>query len=630
MKFEWLFKPGKIGSLELKNRIVMAPMGTLLAEREGIVTDAHIDYYVERAQGGAGLITTEVTYIFPHDNRILLCDDKVIPGLQRLANAIHRAGAKFAVQIIISWGMADEVTPVSPSSVPHPKTGVRPRALSVDEIERLIDRFSDAAVRIKKAGCDAIAVHGAHGNLISQFLSPLTNKRTDSYGGSIENRVKLAKEVVDATKIKTGKDFPLIFRLSADEHAEGGFTLDDAIPVCQILEHAGVDAIDVSSGSKVFSQEWVRLHMGFPRGARVHLAEAIKKAVHIPVMVAGRIYEPYLAEEILQQGKADFICLGRALMADPEFPRKVMEGRVEDIRPCIGCEYCNDRIDQRKSVTCAVNPAAAREREFAVRPVEKTSNIIVAGGGPAGLVAAIVASQRGHRVTLCEKQHRLGGQLIFAAIPPHKEEVSHFTEYLARQAKKSDINVRLNTEVTTAFVKENRPDVVIIATGARPIVPDIPEVKSNVVTALEVLSGSKEIGHDVIVIGGGMVGGETAEFLARQGKKVTILEMLESIGHDLLATREVFLKRLAEAGVIMETEVRVVEITDKGVKCIRRGKPEFFPGDTVVVAIGMEPDNKLAEELEGEVDELLCVGDCVEPKRIAQATEAGFRAALSL
>lgn len=628
LPFPRLFEPGQIAGITLKNRIVMAPMGTRLAQ-EGAVTDPQIDYYVERAKGGVGLIIIECTYVRAKPGRPCISGDQFIPGLRRLTDAIHTSGAKVAIQINTNRGRVDPVEPMSPSGVPHPDTGMRPKILSIDEIEKMVEEFGDAAVRAKKAGFDIIEVHGAHGYLIAEFLSPLTNKRTDKYGGNIQSRTRFAAEVIASIKRKIGNDFPLIFRIGADERVEGGFTIKDAVAVSQILQDAGVHAIDVDSGGTIVSKEWQQLPMGFPRGPNVHLAEQIKMAITIPVMVAGRLNDPYayLAEKTLELGKTDFVCFGRALLADPEFSNKTKENRIKDIRPCISCQYCSDRTLEIKPVTCAVNPAAGREKEFKIGRAEKAKKVLVAGGGPAGIQTAIVAAKRGHRVTLCEKQDSVGGLLLLGSVPPHKEEILDLVFYLKNQLKESGVDARLCTEVTAGFVEEFKPDAVILAVGAVPIIPEMSKARTdNVMTALEVLSGIKAVGQEVIVIGGGLVGGETAEFLARRGKKVTLLEMTDAIGNDVGPTiRKVFLRRVKEAGVIVETKTKAIEITKGGVHCVRNEKPEFYPGATIVLAMGMKANNELAKELEGKIAEVYSVGDCVEPKKIAQAIESGFR-----
>lgn len=633
VQFPRLFAPGQIGNLTLKNRIVMAPLGTRLA-KEGFITEPQVDYYVERSRGGVGLIILECTYIRPKPGRLCISDDLFIPGLKKLTDAIHAAGGKVAIQINVNRGMADPVEPMSPSGVPHPETGKAPKILTIGEIEKIMEEFGDAGVRAKKAGFDAIEIHGAHGYLIAEFLSPLTNRRTDRYGGSIQNRARFASEVVASVRGKVGRDFPLLFRMSADERLEGGFTIDDAIPVCHILEEAGVDALDIDSGGPIHSKEWQQLPMGFPYGPNVHLAEQIRARVKVPVLVAGKLSDPYpyLAEKTLELGKADFIALGRALLADPEFPKKAMENRVKDICPCIGCQYCSDRTRELKTVTCAVNPAAGREKEFEVRKVEKARNVLVVGAGPAGMEAAIVAAKRGHRVTLCEKQDRVGGLLLLGSVPPHKEEIRDLVFYLNGQLERENVQVQLGREMTADSVRAMKPDVVVLAAGGIPIVPEMAKVRvDGVVTALEVLSGSKPVGQEVIVIGGGLVGGETAGYLAERGKKVTLLEMTGSIGNDVgPSVLKVFVKRLKEAGVIVETRAKAIEITDGGVTCLRDDKLEFFRGATIVLAMGMTGNNRLVRELEGEGIAVSAVGDCVEPRTIAQAMESGFRVALEI
>jgi len=441
-EFNKLFEPGQIGTLQLKNRIVMAPMGTRLAEG-GAVTEQLVNYYVERACKGVGLIITECAYVRIKPGRISISHDEFIPGLKRLADAIHMAGSKVMIQININRGRADPVEPMSPSGLSHPETGKKAKLVNVQDIQKIIKEFGDAAVRAKMAGFDGIQLHGAHGYLLAEFFSPLTNKRTDKYGGSIQNRARLAAEVLGAMKKKTGEAFPIIFRIGATEYIEGGFALDEAITVCKIMQNAGADAIDVDSGGTsgtIESKAWQQLPMGFPRCANVHLAEKIKKAIRIPVLVAGKMNDPYpyLAEKTLELGKADFISFGRALLADPEFVSKTRENRIKDIRPCIACQYCNDRTFTMNSLTCAINPAAGRENEFKLNQAIDPKNIFVIGAGPAGMEAAIVAAERGHRVTIFDKNNELGGLLLLSIKPPHKNEIEDLIFYFEEKLKSSN------------------------------------------------------------------------------------------------------------------------------------------------------------------------------------------------
>jgi len=361
----------------------------------------------------------------------------------------------------------------------------------------------------------------------------------------------------------------------------------------------------------------------------VYIAEEIKKVVNIPVVAAYRINDPILAEEILAQGKADLIGMARPLIADPELPNKAKEGRIEDIRPCIACNNCLDSMMGGTQVTCTVNARVGREAEWTVERAERPKRVFVIGGGPGGMEAAALAARRGHDVTLFEKTGQLGGNLIPASVVSYKQEVSNLTNYLKTQVGKSGVKVRLGQEIGAAFIGRERPDVVIMATGTRPIIPDIPGVRGvNVVTAVQVLNGEKDVGKRVIIVGGGMVGCETAEFLAEKGKEVTILEMLERVGADIGRTvRWIVMGRLRDAGVRMETGTKVVEITGNGVRASRNEELEFFEGDTVVLAVGLEPDKEMAQELEGKVSSLYPIGDCVEARKVIQAIEDGFRVA---
>jgi 2,4-dienoyl-CoA reductase (NADPH2) len=631
-----LFEPIKVGEIELKNRIVMLAMATGYGEADITVGDRFIDYFAARAEGGAGLILVPFTPIEIGSPLLPgLYHDRFLPGARRQVDAAHAYGAKAGVQLLAMYHwVTREGAPaelIAPSPVINRIVGLTPRALTIEEIHRLVREYGEAGRRAREAGFDAIELPMGIGYLLNRFLSPCTNKRSDEYGGSLENRMRFPLEVIESIKEKAGRDYTIMCRISAEEFMDGGHTIEDSRKVATILEAAGVNAIDVEAGWHECSMPLVQ--MSVPRGAFVYLAEEIKKVVNIPVVAAYRINDPILAEQILAEGKADLIGMGRALLADPELPKKAREGRFDEIRPCIACGRCLDELmplyrdwGKLAFVSCTVNPRVGREAEYTIVPAEKLKKVFVVGAGPGGMEAARVAALRGHHVTLYEKGDKLGGQLLLACLAPGKGEIDYLIRNLAAQVEKAGVEVRLNTEVTSETIKEGKPDAVVLATGATPIIPDIPGTQGdNVVTALDILSGRKDVGGEVIILGGGMVGCETAEFLAQRGKKVTIIEMLARIGSDIGTThRWVMIANLKKAGIRMETKAKAVEITNKGVRVSRDGVSEFFSGDTVVLAVGLRANKELAEELRGKAAALYLVGDCVEPRRIGEAIEEGF------
>ena len=637
-QFIHLFEPIKVGNVELKNRMVMLAIGTGYPEPDGTVGDCFITFCIERARGGVGLI---ITPFAPFDMAIPvipgLYDDRFIPGARRLTDAVHAYGTKIAPQFLGQYFWVNKESGsfefIAPSAVFNKMIGTTPKALTVEEIHRLVDEYGEAGRRAREAGFDAIELPLGIGYLLNRFISPCTNKRTDEYGGSLENRMKLSLEIIDRIHRQAGEDYPIICRVSAEEYMEGGHTLEDSKKVVSILEAAGVKAIDVEAGWHECPVPLVA--MSVPRGAFVYLAEEIKKVVNVPVVAAYRINTPELAEQILAQGKADLIGLGRALLADPEFPNKAKEGRSDEIRTCIACSNCLDNLltgyksGTVPSAFCSVNPRMGKEAEYTIEPARVVKKVLVVGGGPGGMEAARVAALRGHQVTLCEKGEELGGQLRVACLPPYKDELGSLIKNMASQVRTAGVEVRLNTEVTLELVEKENPDVLILAIGAMPLIPDIPGVgQDNVVTAVDVIMRREDVGETAIVVGGGMIGCEAAEFLAAAGKKVTIVEMLPKIGSDYGATyRHVVLRRLREIGIKMETNVMVEEITDRGVKAKRDGLAKFFPGDTVVLAVGFKPNKGLGEKLSGKVPAPYSIGDCVEPRRIKEAIEEGFRLA---
>lgn len=645
-----LFEPGKIGKLDIRNRIVMAAMGCGgLIQPDGKLSPRGIDYYVARAKGGAGLIITsscrasrELEQLKIHPLvPFLVVDTKINSGwLDELADAVHDYGAKVALQLSAGEGRVrsrkelmeiGNKPPIAPSTQPcFVDPNVMANELTLKEIEHLIQAFGYAAQIAKAAGMDAIELNCHGGYLFDQFQTALWNKRTDQYGGDLEARLRFLLEVIEKIKTVCGPDFPIIVKFGLTHYFEGGREIDEGLEIARRLEKASVDALCVDAGSYE-TRYWLIPSEFQPPGCTVDLAEMTKKVVNIPVMAVSKLGYPELAEKVLEEGKADFIALGRPLLADPDWPNKVRERRPEDIRPCIGClEGCHHRIQEGKAISCTVNPSTGKEKEFALTPAEKRKTVLVIGGGPGGMEAARIAALRGHSVTLWEKSNTLGGNLVPAAVPDFKQDYRGLIDYLSTQIKKLGVSIELGKEAKADAIERMKPEVVFIATGSTSVIPKIAGVeKRKVVTAVDLLLGKKDAGKSVVVIGGGIVGSETALCMAQKGKRVTIVEILDSIARDMYSINRIhLLKLLSNTNVRILTETRVLEIMDEGVmiadKEDQRSKLEV---DTVVLAIGLKSNDGLFEILSHKVPEVYSIGDCKEPRKVINAVWEGFRLA---
>ena len=634
---EELFSPIKIGSMELKNRIVMPPMTTVLGGADGEVTDRFIDFYAARARGGAALITAEAVDVHPYTHNLSLgdrgftaiYDDRFIPGLRRLTDTIHAAGAKASLQLHHSGNamiMLDpSKPPVAPSAVACPG-GQVPRPLRVEEIEELAQAFGAGARRAREAGFDAVDIHGGHGYLIAQFMSAYFNRRTDGYGGDVSSRLRFPIEVLREVRKNVGDAFPIIFRFSADERVPGGRGVDESAAIAPLLVEAGADCLSVTTGMH-FTLLYTVAGMGMPMGLNVESAAAIKRAVDVPVMVAGRLNDPLLAGTVLAEGKADLIAIGRGLIADPELPAKLAAGRRDDIRWCIACNQgCIGALASGAPFSCMVNPEVGRASEMTPKPSPRPRRVLVAGGGPAGMEAARTAALRGHRVTLYERGEQLGGQLRLACVPPRKQEICAYLGFMERQLSQLGVDVVLGQALAPDVVRQADPQVVIVATGSRPLVPAIPGIDAdNVVTAHEVLSGKAVTGQRVLVAGGGRVGCETAEFLDQSGKRVVLVEMRSELAADMIPVpRESLLHALRRTQIEVRTSTRVVEIGAEGVavECDAR-RDTLRDVDTVVLALGVTPVDELADAIREQIAEVHVIGDASRASDALDAIAAG-------
>jgi 2,4-dienoyl-CoA reductase-like NADH-dependent reductase (Old Yellow Enzyme family)/thioredoxin reductase len=644
IKFPNLFREGRIGKLKIRNRIVMSPMMTHFGGIMGEVTQQTIDHYATRAKGGVGLIITGGTEFYPfptsrldtYGGGLSVAEDKYKKGLAELAEAVHAWGAKIFLQISHSGRTQSAASlrgyqPVSSSPVPATRPGgdyPTPRALTKGEIHEFMERWARGALRAKQAGFDGVNLHMAHGTLMTSFISPLLNKREDEFGGSLENRMRFPTGVVRRIKELCGVDFPVDVRFSADEFREGGVTTQDSPLIAQVFVEAGADCINVSSAfydNLHKSNDIMRNQEGWKR----YIWQAVKRAVKVPTVACGGLKHPDFCEKVLAEGDADFVGLGRTLLADPEWPIKAAEGRLDDIRHCISCLVCLQHVFATGANRCAINPDWGRGKDFTeIKQANKAKKVMVIGAGPGGMEAARVATMRGYEVTLYDKQKEMGGQLLFAAKPPGKDKLIWVRDYEETQLKKLKVKVELGTEVTPELVASKKPDVVIVATGAEPLIPDIPGIKGkNIVRAIDVLGGKIDIKNQKVVIaGGGMIGTEVGEFLIDRGNKVTLVEMLPTIAADMEPlNRQGLLEALEGKDITMLTNKEIKEITEKGVVVVDKnsGARQLIEGNIVVVALGSKPVSSLAEKLEGKVTELYTVGDCNEPRRVEQAVYEG-------
>lgn len=635
-----LFTPIRIGKMEVANRLVVAPMVVNYCNTDGTASERWIAYHEARAKGGWGLIITEDYAVDPAGKGYScipgLWDDSQVESHSELTRVVHQYGTKIVAQIYHAGGQTSHLVtgsrPVAPSPIPCPAIQEMPRELTIGEIRGIVEKFGDCALRAKDSGFDGVEIHGAHGYLISGFMTPYSNKRTDMYGGCLMNRLRFPLEIIANVRAKVGRDFPVGFRISADEFVPGGRTIEDTKAIASILEENTVDVLHITVGT--YATPFATIAPAAARhGLMADLAAEVKRVVKIPVITVNRINDPFVAEAIILSGKADLVAMARGALADPELPVKAALGKFDDITYCIGCNQgCLSELFQDKPVRCLVNPVSGKERLFGAKPADTKRWVMVAGGGPAGMEAAIAAATVGHHVELFETKDKLGGQFYLAAIPPSKGEITGFISCLKSKLDNLGVTVHLNTELTVEIVGSRKPDAVIVATGSRATKPAIPGIEgTSVVSAYDVLEGKVDVGHRVLVIGGGMVGAETASHLANHGKEVTIVEELSEIALDeQFVVRRFLLEDLEKNKVRICVNSTVQEVLDDRVIIVMDGREEVRPIDSVVLAAGARSYDRLSQALEGSPVRVITVGDALKVRNALEAVEEGYRAGLEV
>ncbi len=641
--YDNLFKPIKLRGMELKNRVVFPAMGSGFL-KNGHVTDTFINYHVARALGGNGLNITEAASVHapsaPRDFLMRICDDDCNPGLKRFTDAIHEAGGKACVQLWQGGIAAVSGDPQALCFVPVETDlgGFKVPGASVELIKEVVESFGQAAKRAVETGFDCVEFHAAHGYSPHSFLSGAVNKRTDEYGGSLENRARYPLECIREIRKNIPDDMPLLMRIVPhDDYLEDGLTVEEMVEFCKMAKDAGVDVLDVSRGNALSAGVKFEVpSIDLPRGFNVDNAARIKKETGMTTIAVGRINSPDQADAIISEGKADMVVMGRAQIADPEFCKKAQAGNEDDIIRCIACNQgCADRFmsDEKLGLSCLRNPSVGREKEFVLEPAKQAKRVLVAGGGLAGLEAAITLKKRGHIPILVEESDHLGGQFILAGMAPRKDEMKNAALSRAKQAKDMGVDIRLNTKADPALLDEIGPEAVIVATGGQPIKPNIPGGDlPNVVGSFDVLSGKKEASGNIIVIGGGLVGLEVAEYLAHANKenKITIIEMANQVGADLGLFRKIcIMENLYVMGIQSITEATCKEITENSVIVEKNGEAKEFPCDYVVMAVGtVSRDYKQIEQYCEDKDiPYYIVGDAKKARRAIDAVYEAAEAA---
>lgn len=640
--FKMLSTPIKFGSVEIKNRFIVSPMVMNCCNEDGTATEKFIAYHEEKAKGGWGLIVTEDYAVDPSGRTYqfvpgLWCDEQ-IPSHKELTERVHKAGAKIYAQIFHGGRQTEEwITGgrvKAPSAIPCPVKKDLPEEMTTQEVEEMVQKFGDAALRAKKAGFDGVQIHGAHGYLVSEFTSPYANKRVDKYGGNFANFMRFPTEIIEDIRKKCGDDFGIDYKISGEERTQGGTNIEDTKAMAIVLEAAGIDSLNVSVG--VYETWYTQVPpsvMG--HGWISDYAAEIRKVVDIPVTTVGRVNNPYVAESIIRSGKADACYMGRASLADPHMPEKALNGNTEDIITCIGClQGCTSKIDSGFCGQCTVNPRTVRENETKIRPADVKKNVYVAGGGPAGAEAAIVLASRGHKVTVFEKTDRLGGMYGCAAVPPWKGEITSFIVWQRTQLEKLGVDIRYNTELTADMVENDKPDTLVIAAGSQPWAPPVPGLDQDfVISAVDVLKGNVSAEGRLAVIGGGLVGGETANFLATHGSKVSIIEMADEILREEPGNIKKFLlESYEEHNVDVYTGAKVVSVDENHmIKIAQDGETaEIGPFDKIITAVGMKPVEELKNAVKNSDIEIVYAGDSKKAGNALEAIQDGYFTALEI
>ena len=628
-----VFEPIQVGALTLKNRLVVSAMLTNLAAADGSATEAYVAYHEAKARGGWGLIITEDYPIAPNAGTSktlpMIYNDTLAASHAKLAERVHAAGGKIFIQL---YHAGRETTSAVTGEMPE-----IPRELSKAEIAEIIEQFATNAYYVKKAGFDGVEIHGASGYLVGEFLSPFSNKRSDEYGGTIRGRAKFAIDLVKAMREKVGPDFPISFRLCTAEYVDGGLTIEETKVIARLLEEAGVNLLHCTQGVYA-SRPVITPPYMIPRASFVDNAAEIKKVVSIPVVAVGGINDIDLADEILVSGKADMVTMARASLADPELPNKAQAGEYDRILHCIGCvQGCQGENSKGNHVRCLVNPCTAMETEYDLSPAVQQKTVWVIGGGVSGCAAAIAAARKGHRVTLCERNDKLGGQWNLAAVPLGKGGFTSLVRWQAQELVRLGVTVLLNKEVSAEEIRTAEPDVVLVASGSQPLVPPVDGLKDGlsngiVVTVQDVLAGKASAKGRIAVIGGGLVGAETAEWLAAEGNAVTLVEMQSEIVKDGVGNPKMLLiKSLHDHGVTVMTDTKVLAVDGTGMTVEHDGlELSLNDLDVIILAAGVRPYHPLAEALADYPGEVRCIGDAAQAKNGYRNIQEAFETGLAL
>lgn len=636
--YDKLFSPMTIGNMKLKNRLMMSAMDTFFVDASGVCNDRMAQYLIARARGGWGLIVTEMTRVSEDSQMPILgmYNDAQVCAFQPVLEEMHRYGCKVMMQLVHPGRRETSATrggqaPIAPSAIAVAPNAEVPRVMTTEEVWAMIDNYIAAARRAQQAGFDGVEVHCGHGWLLSAFLSPISNKRLDEFGGSIAGRAKMAVEIIRGIKAACGEDFVVTVKLSTQEYVDGGLGIEESRTMAWLFEQAGVDAIHCSQGIYL-SNHTTNPPSCTPCANYLDNARAIREAVHVPVIAVGRINDPDLAECILETTNIDMISMARAALADAEFPNKAQRGDTHSINRCVGCLQMCLGCDPKVGMSCMLNPMTGREWQYAGLRTDAPKRVYIAGGGVSGCEAAIAAAEKGHDVTLFEASDALGGQWLAARVPVGKEEFGAFLKWQRHRLEQLGVKVHLDTPLDAARVRADAPDAVLIASGARPTIPPIPGIDSErVVLANDVLLGKQNVGQRVVVIGGGLVGAEVADQLSFYGSAVTIVEMLDAIAREAHKNvRHKLLQRLQERHVNMMTSTSVRAITADGVEVQQAsGDTQILSDiDTIVLAVGSRPEHRLADELADYGGEIIVIGDAERVKQggdnLTEAFLAGY------